>query len=350
MDNDSFRALVRERAKTKTTKEIALESVEQEFEKRKKRKHWDSSSEEGDGIDSDQEGDPLTDILTPVVAQKKARQQDQFKYRDRAKERRDGKNVDYQSQASLLEGVTAQGTEDSNMDQVTLSKYLGGDETHTHLVKGLDVTLARKVKREISKQTTDLNVDSLHTKTKKQDECVRDKHQARLLLLRVNVKSLSSDLGHQILSHLKNVHLPLRPLSQLLVGNSTAGFAIQRSTLNFATLGDPRDRKRGWEVPLESTQADSHADVSTARKETNGATSVDAVLLRQMKNVLAPKKQGEKLFAFNAGETNVAKCKMQKHHEHSDTINAEESDDEDIFDGIDEYVPPRKGSARNGAV
>jgi IK cytokine len=40
------------------------------------------------------------------------------------------------------------------MDQVTISKYLGGDEEHTHLVKGLDVALARRVRREMDKETS----------------------------------------------------------------------------------------------------------------------------------------------------------------------------------------------------
>jgi hypothetical protein len=150
-----------------------------------------------------------------------------------------------------------------------------------------------------------------------------------------------------MLSHLKNAHLPLRPLSQLSVRTSPAGFAIQRSTLNFATLGDPRDRNRAWEIPVENTQAVSHAAVSAAREETNGATSVDAVLLQQMKTVLAPKKEEEKSLACNAEETSVDKGKVQKHQGRSDTLNAEESDDDDIFNGIDEYVPPTQGSTSN---
>ena len=32
--------------------------------------------------------------------------------------------------------------------QAELSKFLGGDEQHTHLVKGLDVALASKIRRE----------------------------------------------------------------------------------------------------------------------------------------------------------------------------------------------------------
>jgi hypothetical protein len=120
MDNDAFRALVQERAKIKSTKEIAREAVEDEYRKRKKRKRGGSSSEESDGSDTDQD-ELHRDLLTPVVAQKKI-QSNESKYRDRAKERREGKNLDYEAHASLLEGFTEGGvTDDRDMDRLTLS-------------------------------------------------------------------------------------------------------------------------------------------------------------------------------------------------------------------------------------
>ena len=60
----------------------------------------------------------------------------------------------------LLETVQQkQGSEDTGddpgLDATELSKYLGGDEAHTHLVKGLDVALARSVRKEITSQTSE---------------------------------------------------------------------------------------------------------------------------------------------------------------------------------------------------
>merc|ERR1712048_324281 len=57
------------------------------------------------------------------------------KYRDRAKEIREGKNLDYADT----------GIEFESMDYDT-SKYLGGDVKHTHMVKGLDFILLNRIR------------------------------------------------------------------------------------------------------------------------------------------------------------------------------------------------------------
>lgn len=64
-------------------------------------------------------------------------------YRDRAKERREQKN-EYETIAEEWESHA-----DVAVDQ---SKFLGGDLEHTHLVKGLDFALLKKVRGEINKK------------------------------------------------------------------------------------------------------------------------------------------------------------------------------------------------------
>ena len=61
------------------------------------------------------------------------------RYRDRAEERRKDANPDYN-----LESIN----EIIKLD-AEKTKYLGGDIDHTHLVKGLDYTLLRKVKEQL---------------------------------------------------------------------------------------------------------------------------------------------------------------------------------------------------------
>ncbi|XP_026488997.1 protein Red [Vanessa tameamea] len=81
------------------------------------------------------------------------------KYRDRARERRDGVNdicaVDPTSNTSSAYRAVAPDVK-SGMDakerrrqMIQESKYLGGDMEHTHLVKGLDYALLQKVRSEI---------------------------------------------------------------------------------------------------------------------------------------------------------------------------------------------------------
>lgn len=81
------------------------------------------------------------------------------KYRDRARERRDGVNdlsvIDPTSNTSsayravapdLKSGLDAK---ERRRQLIQESKYLGGDMEHTHLVKGLDYALLQKVRSEI---------------------------------------------------------------------------------------------------------------------------------------------------------------------------------------------------------
>ncbi|XP_022948076.1 suppressor of mec-8 and unc-52 protein homolog 2-like [Cucurbita moschata] len=79
------------------------------------------------------------------------------KYRDRAKERREDQNPDYESTELGFHAVAPPGTvdiraADAHKLSIEKSKYLGGDVEHTHLVKGLDYALLNKVRSEIDKK------------------------------------------------------------------------------------------------------------------------------------------------------------------------------------------------------
>ncbi|TPX72991.1 hypothetical protein SpCBS45565_g00317 [Spizellomyces sp. 'palustris'] len=83
-------------------------------------------------------------------------------YRDRARERREGANPDYEETEQML-AVLKASEESQNADQsetdsslsYAQSKYLGGDAQHTHLVKGLDYALLEKVQRELQQKDTE---------------------------------------------------------------------------------------------------------------------------------------------------------------------------------------------------
>lgn len=79
------------------------------------------------------------------------------KYRDRAKERREDQNPDYEPSDLGFHAVAPPGAVDlksaeSHKLAIERSKYLGGDVEHTHLVKGLDYALLHKVKSEMDKK------------------------------------------------------------------------------------------------------------------------------------------------------------------------------------------------------
>ncbi|KAG0467994.1 hypothetical protein HPP92_017322 [Vanilla planifolia] len=80
------------------------------------------------------------------------------KYRDRAKERREDQNPDYEPtdlgsfHAVAPPGTVDLRTADTHKISIENSKYLGGDIEHTHLVKGLDYALLHKVRSEMDKK------------------------------------------------------------------------------------------------------------------------------------------------------------------------------------------------------
>lgn len=87
------------------------------------------------------------------------------KYRDRARERRDNANPDYQEEVAatttaayravapdLKSGLDAA---ERRKQMIQESKFLGGDMQHTHLVKGLDYALLQKVRSEIQIKEND---------------------------------------------------------------------------------------------------------------------------------------------------------------------------------------------------
>ncbi|XP_052042693.1 protein Red-like [Apodemus sylvaticus] len=103
------------------------------------------------------------------------------KYRDRAKERRDGTNKDYEETKLLRTtanyravGPTAEAHKsaaEKRRQLIQESKFLGGDMEHTHLVKGLDFVLLQKVRAEIaSKEKEKKLLEKLHTETKEDED------------------------------------------------------------------------------------------------------------------------------------------------------------------------------------
>ncbi|GIX79851.1 protein Red [Caerostris extrusa] len=82
------------------------------------------------------------------------------RYRDRAKERRDGVNPDYQNddpitsaagyRAVAPDAKSGLDAAERRRQMIQESKFLGGDMEHTHLVKGLDYALLQKVRSEIN--------------------------------------------------------------------------------------------------------------------------------------------------------------------------------------------------------
>ena len=86
-------------------------------------------------------------------------------YRDRAEERR--KNIPLE--------------DDLNLERIAASlnaaetKFLGGDEAHTHLVRGLDYALLRKNREKLPSSAVSSSSTSFHTKASQREEVLISK-------------------------------------------------------------------------------------------------------------------------------------------------------------------------------
>ncbi|KAL2613448.1 hypothetical protein R1flu_025140 [Riccia fluitans] len=122
---------------------------------------------------------------------------EQPRYRDRAKERREDVNPDYDHTAAELGSLHAVAppgtvdlrTSDAHRISIENSKFLGGDVEHTHLVKGLDYALLHKVRSEIDKQPEDQEVaDEGKRRQRKEDQVVSFRTATAKVIYQLAVK------------------------------------------------------------------------------------------------------------------------------------------------------------------
>ncbi|KAH7051793.1 RED-like protein N-terminal region-domain-containing protein [Linnemannia elongata] len=83
------------------------------------------------------------------------------KYRDRATERRQGINPDYVETEQILTTLEEAATDVAPEVIYEQSKFLGGDREHTHLVKGLDYALLKKVRQEEMDEAPEADLDEV---------------------------------------------------------------------------------------------------------------------------------------------------------------------------------------------
>ena len=343
MDNEAFRTFVNKSCKS--TKEIAREAVETEFRKRKRTKRDD----QGYGSDSDDSA-PVAKETTRDVAvrdrqEKRGRQtRDKVEYRDRARERREGKSVDY----VLLDVHTStQGGEVTAEDrkrQAELSQYLGGDEEHTHLVKGLDRVLAQKVRREeMGQKDEDLDELMEVALEKQMKEDVALDAEGGLHSIQPQC-----DLGRHVLRYLlqKQERASSSSKSHTWKVNAALQKSIKRSILTFSLDSDVRKRKHAWDAPPLSIQAFSTNDNVAVQK----ATPLD----RQLITTISNKLRGHLLKAKH-GNVTVSK-EMQSRSVQDDPAKVDEvankpmvesDSDDDIFENAGTYIPPSADETTN---
>ena len=413
MNNQAFRKLVyqhsgnqftnRDKTNTsKSNKEIARDAVQQEFNEKKRKLHggtfdgdFDQSDDEHDynhknktnGNEGDKDDDNDWEKKESQKHRKRGRrkkqkdgeddngnesQKDMNKYRDRAKERREGNNIDYQAAKNLSLHMDNHNSTGGH-SQHDMTKFLGGDEQFTHLVKGLDRTLADKVRREemmkksksgeshnfntlshdgnSSTRSENIDLDQIMEETK----ALKAKNENQLKQKHNSIKAKSSSLLASTMARYlqkmeadqssSNVHVSssivnapiMNPSLQTIMNDelNTAAKSLHCSTLNFSLLENHHNLQQyGWEIPYTSTAARNNANIVTT-----SCTPVDIHLITKIKSVLATINTKKKKHS-DEEKKKIKKSIKLKEITKTNIKEQEHDSDDDIYGDIGDYVPP----------
>ena len=241
------------------------------------------------------------------------------KYRDRSKERREGKGdyadvelinttADYRAvgPTSELDRTSAE----KRRQVIQESKFLGGDMAHTHLVKGLDYALLQKVRAEISNKERE-NEEILDEILEK-DKVVEAPPQKENVFDGINNRTA------------KNVY---RILFQNKIPLRNEAFLPGRMAYVF-DLDDEVS-----ETDLPTTLMRSKADCPNL--EVHTTLSTNDIVINKLTQILAYLRQGSK-----------DKHKRKKDKKHKADGQRPTEADLNIFDDVGEYVPSSKPSKK----
>jgi len=367
MDNAAFRKLLNSdgnKSKGQSTKEYAREVVELEYKERRQKRGRDedylSDDDDDDGGDDrkatkrderkQKKQQKIDDELAAAEERKAKKKQDKkdekLKYRDRARERREGKsNVDYHDSKDIS----------SNVDE-EMSKYLGGDEEHTHLVRGLDKTLSEKVRRDemLPREPKEEDIDL--DKIMEEASSARAREAKKMSTKAKSLEDLrpeeATPLSTGMLSYLKRLEGRKQTSTHMDVFGykkaetvSQAGEAISRTTLKFSLDANVQNRLKSWELPEETMIAAVQRERMRNRASMTTCTPLDRSLITKIKAVFSSANRGasvsvatKKSKSSKKAEAETVATKRVEQIEASNE-NIDDSDD-DIFGDIDDYVPP----------
>ncbi|XP_076814335.1 protein Red-like [Clavelina lepadiformis] len=241
------------------------------------------------------------------------------KYRDRSKERREGKGdytdvelisttADYRAvgPTSEMDRTSAE----KRRQVIQESKFLGGDMAHTHLVKGLDFALLQKVRAEISTKERENEeiLDDILEKDQKSEPTQCDNV----------VDSMNNKMAKNVYRILFQQKIPIR--------NET--FLPGRMAYVFELEDEYADSD------LPTTLMRSKMDCPTL--ETHTTLSTNDIVINKLTQILAYLRHGSK-----------DKHKKKKEKKSKSEIHKPAEADMNIFDDVGEYVPPSKASKKH---
>lgn len=417
--NNSSKTIDESKQNQNSSKKIARDAVEQEFkeifQKRKRGNNgigfdgdFDASDDDYDDDNNNndngikkKEKDDKKNGQQQKGNRKKSRNEEDgseharpIKYRDRAKERRQGKNLDYQAVENLSLPTTEyknddddddddknkmghrSGAQNNDHDNNNMSKFLGGDEQFTHLVKGLDRTLADKVRRE------EMGMQLINDNDIDLDEVMEDATVAKVQIKRMqstitksctpsslsnnnhNNNSERSTLATTMSAYLEKVKKKNQELnsdkrndsslSSIMestnVETNTSAQTIHRSMLTFSLKENRHNlNKHGLEAPYASIVRRQNDSVSSNTFSTlSSCTPIDGNLISKIKAAFHAAIELKKRNQLEKIEKKKKKyeTKSTGKTEEETRANDDSNDDDDIYGNLGDYsyVPPISAS------
>lgn len=257
-------------------------------------------------------------------------------YRDRAAERRKGAASDMVDAAEFAHLDAAQ------------SKFLGGDVAHTHLVKGLDFALLAQLKRE--RETLAQATSAAYKQKQQQQQLVASGGGTQPAPYESQPLAFKTRVGRLVYFHAVQSNSAMRTVTQptenFLPGRMYYTFNVSASTAESVPVvvqnskedcPEPDDVVSGMVSQLVIARvrdvlqsAHSHAGKKLRKKKATSRGGEDGSL-----NAVG--ETGEKGFANDVAADMILTKGAQE----------DESEDEDIFPDVGEYVPVDARLAEN---
>ena len=364
MNNNAFKDLVRSyggKNYGKSSKEIARKAVEEEFRK-KKRKHADYSSDEDDdnrqsSYNKVGKGHQQEEIKKRDHDDAKAIQKDlSSRYRDRAKERREGK--------------VANTDEDTDQKNDAGSGVSNDFLIVPHNIKGLDLALARKERDalqsrssgESRQSTTAANAGDTDEGDFERTNKIRDQvptlNQANQILQAYllteygktandgNYDDYSSPItiSNGIAEYLSEIvnwkTLDISTWEGEPVSGAAARNSLQHTNFSLAIDGNPSDSTRAWEIPRQYTLSRGNASGGVASSPPllpiDLINKIDRVFLN--KNFIREQMMKRQTLKSNQSRTTVNGKKERKvvADKNNNVEIDDDQSDEDMFGGLED--------------
>ncbi|CAL8080643.1 unnamed protein product [Orchesella dallaii] len=257
------------------------------------------------------------------------------KYRDRAKERRDGHP---EGQGQREELITNQGAYRAvapdfrgNVDAaerrkqlIQESKFLGGDMEHTHLVKGLDYALLQKVRSEID-TIGDLEEEEVEEEAK--PESKKAAEPVAPPPPKKPVAAPEPDTGFRT----KLARSIYRSLFQTTLPERNELFAPGRMAYVF----DLEDEYAESDIP--TTVIRSKADVPLS--EGQATLTTNDIVINKLAQILSYLRQGSKSSKKLKKSKEVKTSNSNKYEERGERESKKNVEDDNIYGDIGDYVP-----------